>query len=158
MLVTREGDSDFVKVLDFGIAKVPVGTIGESKVPGQALTQLGMVYGTPEYMAPEQALGQDVDLRADLYALGVIAFEMITGNRPFEHESKVTLLGMHVTAPIPSMRQKVPEANVPPEVEAIVARLLAKEASARFADAKELVDALDSIATQLAATGRIPEP
>jgi serine/threonine-protein kinase len=85
MLVTREGDSDFVKVLDFGIAKVPVGTIGESKVPGQALTQLGMVYGTPEYMAPEQALGQDVDQRADLYALGVIAFEMLTGNRPFEH-------------------------------------------------------------------------
>ena len=158
MLVTREGDPDFVKVLDFGIAKVPVGTIGESKVPGQALTQLGMVYGTPEYMAPEQALGQDVDQRADLYALGVMAFEMITGNRPFEHESKVTLLGMHVTAPIPSMRAKVPEANVPPEVEAIITRLLAKEATARFADAKELVDALDAAAAQLAALGRIAEP
>jgi serine/threonine protein kinase len=158
MLVLREGDANFVKVLDFGIAKVPVGTIGESKVPGQALTQLGMVYGTPEYMAPEQALGQDVDQRADLYALGVIAFEMITGKRPFEHESKVTLLGMHVTAPIPSMRERVPEANVPVEIEAIVTRLLAKEATARFADAKDLVDAIDAAAAQLAAMGRIAEP
>jgi len=135
MLVRREDDPDFVKVLDFGIAKVPVGSlVGEHKSsgqPGQALTQLGMVYGTPEYMAPEQALGQPVDPRADLYALGVMTFEMITGVRPFDHESKVTLLGMHVTAPIPSMREKAPDANVPPEIEAMVTRLLAKEATAR---------------------------
>jgi serine/threonine-protein kinase len=158
MLVSREGDGDFVKVLDFGIAKVPVGAIGESKQPGQALTQLGMVYGTPEYMAPEQALGQDVDPRADLYALGVITFEMLTGNRPFEHESKVTLLGMHVTAAIPKMRERVPEANIPVEVDAIVTRLLAKESTARFADARELIDAIDGVSTQLAAAGRIAEP
>jgi serine/threonine-protein kinase len=159
MLVARDGDSNFVKVLDFGIAKVPVGElVGESKAPGQALTQLGMVYGTPEYMAPEQALGQAVDPRADLYALGVITFEMITGNRPFEHESKVTLLGMHVTAPIPSMLERAPDANVPPEVDAIVKRLLAKEASARFTDAKELLEALDTVSLQLAARGRIADP
>ena len=115
------------------------------------LTQLGMVYGTPEYMAPEQALGQAVDARADLYALGVMMFEMIAGARPYEHESKVTLLGMHVTAPIPKMADRAPDANVPPEVEAIVTRLLAKEAAARFADAKELVEALDAVSAQLAA-------
>ena len=57
-----------------------------------------MVYGTPEYMAPEQALGQVVDARADLYALGVMLYEMLSGSRPFDHESKVSLLGMHVTA------------------------------------------------------------
>ncbi len=159
MLVARDGDPDFAKVLDFGIAKVPVGElIGESKVPGQVLTQLGMVYGTPEYMAPEQALGQPIDARADLYALGAMMFEMIVGARPYEHESKVTLLGMHVTAPIPRMRDRAPSANVPPEVDALVTRLLAKEASARFADAKDLVEALDMAALQLAATGRIPEP
>jgi serine/threonine-protein kinase len=162
MLVTRDADPDFVKVLDFGIAKVPVGALGgdtaSNKAPGQVLTQLGMVYGTPEYMAPEQALGQDVDLRADLYALGVMMFEMITGNRPFEHASKVTLLGMHVTAPIPSMAERAPDANVPPEVEAIVTRLLAKEATARFADARELVDALDAVEANLAAHGRIAMP
>ncbi len=161
MLVTRDADPDFVKVLDFGIAKVPVGTLGSddgsARAPGQALTQLGMVYGTPEYMAPEQALGQDVDPRADLYALGVMMFEMITGARPFEHESKVTLLGMHVTAPVPSMSERAPEASVPPEVEAMVTRLLSKEASARFADARELVDAIDAITAQLVARGRIVE-
>jgi serine/threonine-protein kinase len=159
MLVRREEDDSFVKVLDFGIAKVPVGSlVGEHKVPGQALTQLGMVYGTPEYMAPEQALGQPVDPRADLYAVGAMAFEMITGARPFDHESKVTLLGMHVTAPIPRMTERAPDANIPIEVEAIITRLLAKEATARHADAKELIEALDTVAMQLAERGRISDP
>jgi serine/threonine-protein kinase len=158
MLVAREGDPDFVKVLDFGIAKVPVGELGgETKAPGTVLTQLGMVYGTPEYMAPEQALGQPVDARADLYALGVMAFELITGARPFDHESKVTLLGMHVTAPIPKMRDRAPAANVPAEIDAIVEKLLAKEATARFADAKELTVALDTVSSLLAARGRIAD-
>jgi len=158
MLVARDGDGDCVKVLDFGIAKVPVGElVGERQASGPVLTQLGMVYGTPEYMAPEQALGQSVDARADLYALGCIAFEMITGARPYDHESKVTLLGMHVTAPIPKMRARVPEANVPPEMEAIVERLLAKDVAGRFEDAKELTAALDATSAKLAASGRIAE-
>jgi serine/threonine protein kinase len=145
MLVERDGDADFVKVLDFGIAKVPIGgLVGERQQPGQVLTQLGMVYGTPEYMAPEQALGQPVDARADLYALGAMTFEMITGKRPYDHESKVTLLGMHVTAPIPRMADRAPGANIPPEIDAIVTRLLAKDAAARFGDAKELMEALDA--------------
>ncbi len=159
MLVTREEDTYFVKVLDFGIAKVSVGELtGGQKAPGQVLTQLGMVYGTPEYMAPEQALGQPVDARADLYALGAILFEMITGARPYEHESKVTLLGMHVTAPIPSMRERLPDANIPGEIDAIVTRLLAKEATARYGDAKDLIEALDNAVAELAARGLIAEP
>jgi serine/threonine-protein kinase len=148
MLVSRDGDPDFVKVLDFGIAKVPVGELGGA-TKGQALTQLGMVYGTPEYMAPEQALGQAVDPRADLYALGVMLFEMITGKRPYDHESKVTLLGMHVTAPIPRMSDRAPDAGIPPELDAIVTRMLAKDSADRYADAKELIDALDQAAAQL---------
>jgi serine/threonine protein kinase len=167
MLVEREGDSDFVKMLDFGIAKVPMGGLSggqrgrEEKGQGQALTQLGMIYGTPEYMAPEQALGQVVDPRADLYALGVIAFEMITGSRPYQHESKVTLLGMHVTAPIPSMLERAPDANIPLEIDAIVARLLAKDSAARFVDARELIEALDTIgpsSVALAPTHLAPGP
>jgi serine/threonine-protein kinase len=162
MLVERDGDPFFVKVLDFGIAKVPVGELGSKKEnagPGQpVLTQLGMIYGTPEYMAPEQALGLAVDARADLYALGVIAYEMTTGARPFDHESKVALLGMHVTAPVPKMSERAPEAGVPPEVEAIVQKLLAKEANDRFADARELTEALAEVSMQLAATGRIAAP
>jgi eukaryotic-like serine/threonine-protein kinase len=109
-------------------------------------------------MAPEQALGQPVDARADLYAVGVMMFEMITGKRPFDHDSKVTLLGMQVTAAIPRMRERCPEADVPPEVEAMVARLLAKEAGARHGDARELIDALDTVAVQLAERGRIADP
>jgi serine/threonine protein kinase len=159
MLVAREEDADFVKVLDFGIAKVSMGDLSQgSKAPGQALTQLGMVYGTPEYMAPEQALGQPVDARADLYALGVILFEMVTGARPYESESKVTLLGMHVTAPVPSMRARVPDAGIPEEMDAIVTRLLAKEATARFGDAKALIDALDAAFVALTERGLIAEP
>ena len=160
MLVDRDGDPDFVKVLDFGIAKVPIGELGtndkDAGGPGQpVLTQAGMVYGTPEYMAPEQALGQPVDARADLYALGVILYEMLCGVRPFEAESKVALLGMQVTAPVPPTAQKCPEANVPPEVEAIILRLLAKEASERINDAKEFIESVSNILIQLANAGRI---
>ena len=143
MLVERDGDPDFVKVLDFGIAKVPVGelrAVERRRQPaaiGQVLTQLGMVYGTPEYMAPEQALGQEVDARADLYALGVMLFEMLTGARPFEAESKVALLGMKVTSDPPPLASKNPSVRVGEVVEATVRRLLDKEASARFQTAGE---------------------
>ncbi|MDF2694950.1 MAG: Serine/threonine protein kinase PrkC, regulator of stationary phase, partial [Labilithrix sp.] len=160
MLVEREGDPDFVKVLDFGIAKVQIGELTAGDVsgagPGQpVLTQAGMVYGTPEYMAPEQALGQPVDARADLYALGCITYEMLCGVRPFDAESKVALLGMQVTAPVPAMATKAPDANIPPEVEALVKRLLAKEASERLGDARELIEGITVVLGQLVATGKI---
>lgn len=158
MLVEREGDPDFVKVLDFGIAKVPVGELAGLSSPGQVLTQLGMVYGTPEYMPPEQAAGQEVDARADLYSLGVMAYEMLCGLRPFDHENKVALLGMHVTAEVPPIRERVPGIDVPPEVEALVMKLLEKQASARFDGAKELIDAIDSMigAPMVIASGSAP--
>jgi eukaryotic-like serine/threonine-protein kinase len=158
MLVERDGDPDFVKVLDFGIAKVQMGELGTNDREGPAqnvLTQAGMVYGTPEYMAPEQALGQSVDARADLYALGVIMYEMLTGHRPFEAESKVALLGMQVTAPVPAMITKCADCNVPLEVEVLVGRLLAKEASERIGDAKDVIEGIGAILSQLAASGRI---
>jgi eukaryotic-like serine/threonine-protein kinase len=146
MLVERDGDRDFVKVLDFGIAKVPVGGLGAgdgSPASGQVLTQLGMVYGTPDYMAPEQALGQEIDARADLYALGVILYEMLTGRRPFEAENKVALLGMKVTSDAPSLSAKKPDVRVGPAVEQMVHRLLEKEATKRFQDAREVGDAIE---------------
>ncbi len=161
MLVEREGDPDFVKVLDFGIAKVQIGELTAGDVnaaasPGQpVLTQAGMVYGTPEYMAPEQALGQSVDARADLYALGIITYEMLTGSRPFNAESKVALLGMQVTAPVPPMAQFAPDANVPPEVEQLVGRMLAKITEERIGDAREIIEQIANIMAALAAVGRI---
>ena len=161
MLIDRDGDPDFVKVLDFGIAKVQIGELTAGDVehankPGQqVLTQAGMVYGTPEYMAPEQALGQNVDARADLYALGIIMYEMLSGARPFEADSKVALLGMHVTAPVPPFATKARDANIPAEVEALIGRLLAKESTERLGDARELMGNLAAILEQLAMSGRI---
>ncbi len=81
MLVDRDGDPDFVKVLDFGIAKVDPSVAAAPE--GKVLTRVGSVFGTPEYMAPEQAVGDTVDARADLYALGVVFLEMLTGKCPF---------------------------------------------------------------------------
>jgi len=158
MLVERAADADFVKVLDFGIAKVPVGELsGSAPTPSgaPALTRLGMVFGTPDYMSPEQAMGQEVDARADLYALGVLAYEMLTGARPFDHANAATLLTMHITAPVPPMATIAPDAAVPAEVEAIVTRLLAKDPADRFQTATELAVALTAIMGELAARGRI---
>ncbi len=145
MLVARDGDPDFVKVLDFGIAKVPVGELtadGDDhggNAAGPALTQLGMVYGTPEYMAPEQALGLEIDARADLYAVGIMMYELLTGSRPFLADSPIALLGMHVNSPVPPMNETAPDANVPPEITLVVEQLLAKEPDKRVQSAKDLL-------------------
>ena len=165
MLITRGADMDFVKVLDFGIAKVPVLEAGERQStsplsgPQKALTQAGMIYGTPAYMAPEQALGQPVDGRADLYAVGVLLFEMLTGKRPFHHENMATLLGLQVTAPVPRMAELAPDVTVPPAIEAVVRRLLAKDPQQRFATAEDLEAALaQSSAVTLPTDPALPEP
>ncbi len=142
MLVARDGGEQ-VKVLDFGIAKLQ-GELGVSSAkPGVPLTQLGVVFGTPEYISPEQALGRPVDARADLYALGVILFEMLSGRRPFEADEPVRLLLMHANDPPPPLSTLAPGAS--PEVGAIVARLLQKDPDARFPDAKALAAALDAL-------------
>jgi serine/threonine-protein kinase len=140
LLVDKDEGRDFVKVLDFGIARVPIGAIGGEA--GPSLTRAGMVYGTPEYMAPEQALGQEVDGRSDLYAAGVILFEMLTGRRPYDNKDKVALLGQHVAGPIPSARDRAPEQGISAELEAVVTRMLAKSPSDRFADASSAIEAL----------------
>jgi eukaryotic-like serine/threonine-protein kinase len=142
MLVDRNGDPDFVKVLDFGVAKVPIGD--PSGGPG-AITRVGTVFGTPEYIPPEQALGQPSDGRADLYSLGVILFEMLTGVRPFTSTSKVSLVGMHLSEPAPRLRDRAPGLNVPEAVEVLVARLLKKSASDRFEHASDVVKELDRL-------------
>ena len=154
MLLERAGQEDFVKVLDFGIAKITAGDL--ERVSGPK-TEVGMVYGTPEYMAPEQAMGLDIDGRADLYALGVVAFELLTGLRPFHAENKLALLGMHVHADVPSMSDKNPAAAIPPLVERFVARLLAKKPADRFADAKALLNAVDDLAEELLRLGLYTE-
>ncbi|MGC4068220.1 MAG: serine/threonine-protein kinase [Polyangiaceae bacterium] len=147
MLVEKAGDPDFVKVLDFGIAKVPIQEIGErgSVRPGHVITKVGMIFGTPEYMAPEQALGQDVDGRADQYALGVILFEMLTGARPYKSDTAVGLLGQQLQGPPPSVAERAPHLLLPPGVEELVSRLLATERDLRFDSCNEVVEVIETM-------------
>jgi serine/threonine protein kinase len=147
MLVEKGNDRDFVKVLDFGIAKVPFDEISErgSIRPGQKITKAGMVFGTPEYMAPEQALGQPVDGRADLYGLGVILFEMLAGVRPFNSATPVGMLGQQLSLPVPRVADRAPGVTVPPELEHLLQTLLAREASERYASAPEVVELLEQV-------------
>src|SRR5204863_7232938 len=90
-----------VKILDFGIAKV-IGA-AEEAVGDEKLTEAGIAFGTPDYMSPEQALGQPVDARADLYSLGVMLFEMLAGRRPFVNDEPVSVARMDVAAPVPRL-------------------------------------------------------
>ena len=151
MLVVRDG-AEQVKVLDFGIAKLH-GELAASNVQpgGHPLTKLGVVFGTPEYISPEQALGQAVDARADLYAVGVMLFEMLAGKRPFEADEQVRLLLMHANDAPPPLGPLAPQASA--ELCAIVMRLLEKEPGARFPDAKALLTALEGLVV-----GETPSP
>lgn len=117
MLVATEDDEDFVKVLDFGIAKI-AGDAAESR-PG--ITRAGTVFGTPEYMAPEQARGDIVDFRADLYALGMILYELLAGASAFRGPDVVAVL----TAQMMDAPKALPD-SVPPELAALTMRLLEK--------------------------------
>jgi serine/threonine-protein kinase len=144
MLVEKGGDADFVKVLDFGVAKVPIGE-GDGSDSKHVITRAGTVFGTPEYIPPEQALGQPSDGRADLYSLGIILFEMIAGVRPFVGETKLSLVGQHVGKPPPRIADRAPSLAVPAEVEALVARLLEKEVARRVQTAGEVVQAVDGL-------------
>jgi serine/threonine-protein kinase len=150
MLTSRNGDDDFVKILDFGIAKMPVAELVPEASDSEAapLTQLGMVYGTPEYMSPEQAMGKTIDARADLYSLGVIMFETLAGVRPWDDANKAILLGKHVSQPIPNIADLAPDANVPKDVEAIVRKLMAKAPDERYAKAEDALSAIDAILAQ----------
>lgn len=144
-LLEREGQKDYVKIVDFGIAKVG---------SGQKLTQVGMVLGTPEYMSPEQATGQETDHRVDQYALGCIMYEMLTGVVPFLSERPAQTLTKHVFEPVLSPRKRKPELKIPASVDAVVMRTLAKKPEQRFPSMRELEQALSKIETD-AKGGRV---
>jgi eukaryotic-like serine/threonine-protein kinase len=148
ILLEREGDPNFVKILDFGIARVPMGSLGKTE-EGLTVTQVGMVYGTAEYMAPEQAQGFDINAQADLYALGVMLFEMLTGWRPFDADSKILVLGMHVTAAVPRLVEKAPDLEVPKAVEDLIRQLMEKDFAKRPADAKEVLARIATLQAEI---------
>jgi eukaryotic-like serine/threonine-protein kinase len=137
MLVSKEGASDFVKVLDFGIAKLKIEEPGPNE---QALTRLNTVMGTPEYMSPEQARGEPVDHRADLYTVGVILYEMLSGSSPFRHEEFVVVLTKKLTEDAPPL-----PAHVSTRTRELVSALLQRTPDQRPQSAVELVSRIDVI-------------
>jgi len=120
-----------VKIFDFGVAKV---TRAKSR-----LTHVGAIFGTPSYMSPEQARGQAVDQRADIYALGVMLFEMLAGQLPFDGEDPLAVMAQHVDAPVPPLKQTLSGEAVPPGVEAVVRRCLEKNRDDRYPSVAELL-------------------
>jgi eukaryotic-like serine/threonine-protein kinase len=124
-------ESEEVKVMDFGIARV---------VGSERMTREGSMIGTPEYMAPEQIRGQDVDPRTDIYALGILLYEMLTGRLPFMNQNQFELMRAHIEFPPPPPRKYAP--HLPESMEAIMLQALAKKKEDRFASAYEFRDAI----------------
>lgn len=148
MLVSSDGGDVTAKVLDFGVARVSSellseGTAGVHK--SLVLTRFGTALGTPAYMAPEQAAGAQVDERSDLYSLGVLLYEMLTGSLPFEGTTPSEMLRLHFTAPVPPLGERVPGLQVPAGLEAMVRKLLEKDPEMRFQSAKALIEAIDEL-------------
>jgi tRNA A-37 threonylcarbamoyl transferase component Bud32 len=137
VLCERAGQKDWVEVLDFGIAKR-----SSEHDPNEAkLTQQGMVLGTPPYMSPEQFTGQPIDARSDIYALGVMAYEMLTGRLPFEANTAWEWASKHMTEPPRPIETQPLGPNVPDKMRAAITRALAKNKEERFANVKEFFEA-----------------
>jgi len=136
VLVERAGQKDFVKVLDFGIAKrTTAPDEGESR-----LTQQGMVVGTPPYMSPEQFAGRSVDARSDIYSLGVMAYEMLTGKLPFKANTAWEWAAQHLTAPPIPIESLAEGQRVPQSMREAIRRALAKSPDERFQTVRSFME------------------
>ncbi len=139
VFLAQHGDeADFVKVLDFGLVK----NVADK---GEDLTQTGMFMGSPKYMAPEQIRGDRVDARTDIYALGVILYEMLTGKVPFDRSTSVNILMAHVHEEAPPLRQMNSLISVSGGMEAAVAGCMAKDPDQRFRSMDEVLAALKRV-------------
>jgi serine/threonine protein kinase len=125
---------DWPLLADFGLVKLQ-----QSR---RALTQAGMILGTPDYTSPEQALGEPTDHRADIYALGVVLFEMVTGRLPYRAEKAFDVLLMHINDPLPRPRDLVPD--IPNKLENIIVKALSKSPEERYPAMQDMLDSLES--------------
>jgi eukaryotic-like serine/threonine-protein kinase len=134
LLSDHGDDTDFVKVVDFGLVK-------DTTRPDD-LARVGQIVGSPHYMSPEQIRGEEVDRRADIYALGVVLFKALTGRAPFPGKQSAGVLVAHLTRPAPALQEARPELRVPPALAWTIARCLEKKRSDRFTDVYQLGRAL----------------
>jgi eukaryotic-like serine/threonine-protein kinase len=149
LFVLERGGEDFVKVVDFGISKLVGGGTADRK-----LTGTGMVIGTTAYMSPEQARGEDVDERCDVYALGVVIYEAATGELPFTGDNDLQVLGRIANVDPPPPRALRPA--ISPELERICMTAMAKRREDRYATATALADALDALRAGSATAATAP--
>jgi Tfp pilus assembly protein PilF len=140
-----------VKVLDFGLSKLVDLRMGSSLT-----TQPGRLLGTPLYMAPEQVAGDEADERSDIYATGLILYELVAGERPFREKDAAQLFLTRPVAEAPSLRANVPDLEVPDELEDLLWRSLQRERGLRFQQAEEMLQALDAIPLGTDAAPRAP--
>jgi serine/threonine protein kinase len=140
IFLSRQGGiNDYPKVLDFGLAKV---TERQMQPGSIILTQEGMVFGTPEFMSPEQAQGKTLDARSDIYSLAVILYELLTGKLPFSAKTPMEYIQKHVTEPIIPLSERVAERQFPKGLDEVMARALSKKPENRFQTAAEFAEAL----------------
>ena len=151
--IKRGKNDDFIKVLDFGIAKVT----SEDESEGKGLTRTGMIFGTPEYMSPEQAQGAKPDHRVDVYAVGVIMYELLTGRVPFTADTFMGILTKHMFEVPEAPSSVVPDADIPPEVEAIILKAMQKDRELRFSSMAEMAEAIEAVGTGAAAVAVVSE-
>ncbi len=145
MVVRREDGSDLVKVLDFGISKVHTGNASDSG----RLTRVGMVMGTPEYMAPEQVEASSVDHRVDIYSLGAVAYELVTGKLPFEANTPVAMLMKHQSEPLVPIRTRRPDLNLPDALDRLIVKAMSKRPAERQQSMQEVLSELAAIGAQI---------
>lgn len=138
-LSKQGGISDYPKVLDFGLAKV---TERQMQPGSVILTQEGMVFGTPEFMSPEQAQGKTLDARSDIYSLAVILYEVLTGKLPFSARTPMEYIQKHVTDPIIPLSERVPDRKFPKGLDDVLAKALEKQPDKRYQTAGEFGEAL----------------
>jgi serine/threonine protein kinase len=144
----RDGHPDFVKLLDFSIAKI-VNDNTLSEANKKALTLQGAVFGTPQYMSPEQVRGKPLDHRTDIYAVGVIFYQMLTGQVPFIAETPQGTMMAHLTDPTPDPCALFPELKIHPEAAKLVKDCLVKDPQKRVASAEELSQRVKELAARL---------
>jgi serine/threonine protein kinase len=144
--------TDHVRLLDFGTAKFLEGVGSPS--PAENLSGVGAVFGTPAYMAPEQARAERVDTRADIYAAGVILFQLLAGRLPYVADTPEGLMQAHVSEPVPSLAEVRPELSIARLVQPVIDRAMAKKPARRYPQALWMLSALEAIdgGSQVAAT------